>query len=73
MRAIQLYGAEDVRIENLADLAISDPRWPNRVLLEVEWCGLCGSDLHCFSHGWLIFSCLLFLHRFFLISNRHAN
>lgn len=51
MRAAQLYGTEDVRIENLADLQPSDPAWPNRVLVDVEWCGLCGSDLHGFTHG----------------------
>lgn len=42
MRAARLHGNKDVRVE---DVPIPKPG-PNQCLVEVEWCGICGSDLH---------------------------
>ncbi|KAK5193741.1 hypothetical protein LTR99_006030 [Exophiala xenobiotica] len=42
MRAAQYYGRRDVRVE---DVPIPEPG-PGECLVEVEWCGICGSDLH---------------------------
>jgi (R,R)-butanediol dehydrogenase / meso-butanediol dehydrogenase / diacetyl reductase len=42
MKAARYYGKEDVRVE---DIPIPDPE-PNECLVEVEWAGICGTDLH---------------------------
>ena len=42
MRAARFYDKGDIRVEQIAEpTAQSD-----QVLVEVEWCGICGSDLH---------------------------
>ena len=48
MKAARFHGREDVRVEDVAE-----PRSPERdeVLIAVEWCGICGSDLHEFHAG----------------------
>jgi (R,R)-butanediol dehydrogenase/meso-butanediol dehydrogenase/diacetyl reductase len=47
MRAARYYGREDVRIDTVErrSLGASDVR------VSVEWCGICGSDLHEYSAG----------------------
>ncbi|WP_314173838.1 2,3-butanediol dehydrogenase [Streptomyces winkii] len=47
MRAAVWYGAQDVRI---ADVAVPEPG-PGEVLLKVAFCGICGSDLHEYADG----------------------
>ena len=44
MKAVVLYGKEDVR---LADFPVPEMT-PTSVKVAVEWCGICGSDLHKF-------------------------
>ncbi|ETN41546.1 chlorophyll synthesis pathway protein BchC [Cyphellophora europaea CBS 101466] len=47
MRAVQFHGARDVRVET-----VSEPfAQPNQVLIDIEWCGICGSDLHEYKSG----------------------
>ncbi|MEF2964281.1 2,3-butanediol dehydrogenase [Paenibacillus sp. M1] len=47
MKAAVIYGAKDVRIENIPE--------PNatagNVKVQVDWTGICGSDLHAYHHG----------------------
>ena len=42
MRAARYYGQKDIRVE---EVPIPKPG-PNQCLIEIEWCGICGSDLH---------------------------
>ena len=42
MKAARYYGRRDVRVE---DIAMPEPE-PGECLIEVEWCGICGTDLH---------------------------
>lgn len=42
MRAAQFFGRKDVRIQNIPD---PEPQ-SDEVLVSVEWCGICGSDIH---------------------------
>lgn len=48
MKAVRIYGREDVRVE---EVAIADPK-PDQVQIKVKDCGICGSDLHAYSEGW---------------------
>ena len=42
MRALRFHGREDLRVDR-----VDRPRpRPGQVLVEVEWCGICGTDLH---------------------------
>ena len=43
MRAARFHGKSDIRIE---DLAVPQLRASDEVLVEVLWCGICGTDLH---------------------------
>ncbi len=43
MRAARFYGKSDIRIEEVPVPAI---REPDDVLVEVQYCGICGTDLH---------------------------
>ena len=47
MRAARYYGNHDIRIENI------DPPTPGpgQVLIDVAWCGICGTDLHEYLDG----------------------
>jgi len=47
MRAALYYGPHDVRIEDVADPELGD----SQVLIRVELCGICGTDLHEFYDG----------------------
>lgn len=50
MKAARFHGARDVRIE---DIEIPKAT-ASQALVAVEWCGLCGSDLHEYLHGGLL-------------------
>ena len=43
MRAARFYGKSDIRVE---DVAIPAIREADDVLVEVQYCGICGTDLH---------------------------
>jgi (R,R)-butanediol dehydrogenase/meso-butanediol dehydrogenase/diacetyl reductase len=43
MRAARFYGKSDIRIE---DVAVPERSVTDDVLVEVLWCGICGTDLH---------------------------
>src|SRR4051812_33792750 len=47
MKAARFYGRGDVRVED-----VPEPRpGPGQVQVAVEWCGICGTDLHEFLDG----------------------
>lgn len=47
MKALRWYGQKDLRIDN-----IDEPKaLPGKVKIKVEWCGICGSDLHEYTAG----------------------
>ncbi|MEL4070082.1 alcohol dehydrogenase catalytic domain-containing protein [Ochrobactrum sp. GPK 3] len=48
MKAVRLYAAKDLRVENIDPPAALEPGW---VRLKVAAAGICGSDLHNFSTG----------------------
>lgn len=50
MRAVRWYGKKDVRVENVPDPKIINPR---DVIVEVTSTAICGSDLH-FYHGYVM-------------------
>jgi threonine dehydrogenase-like Zn-dependent dehydrogenase len=47
MRALCWYGKEDVRVEQVPDPTIEDPR---DAIVKVTACAICGSDLHLYDH-----------------------
>jgi len=47
MKAAVLYGAKDLRVENVSEPSVSS----NQVKVKVEWAGICGSDLHVYADG----------------------
>jgi (R,R)-butanediol dehydrogenase/meso-butanediol dehydrogenase/diacetyl reductase len=47
MKAARFHGREDIRIENVPE---PDTR-PGTVKVAVDWCGICGTDLHEFLDG----------------------
>ncbi len=47
MKAARFYGPGDVRIDDIAEPATR----PGTVKVEVEWCGICGTDLHEYLDG----------------------
>ncbi|KAK5049017.1 hypothetical protein LTR84_005439 [Exophiala bonariae] len=47
MRAALFYGKEDIQVKDVPDPTDSC----DKILVDIEWCGLCGSDLHLFQHG----------------------
>ena len=42
MRAARFHDKGDIRVEDIEEPKLSD----GKVLVEVEWCGICGSELH---------------------------
>lgn len=47
MKAARFYGPGDIRIEDIAEPKVQ----PGTVKVEVEWCGICGTDLHEYLEG----------------------
>jgi len=47
MKAARIHGRGDIRIDEIAEPAVR----PGTVKVEVEWCGICGSDLHEYTSG----------------------
>lgn len=47
MKAAQYFGQRDIRITEV------EPPEPqeHEALIAIEWCGICGSDLHEYLHG----------------------
>lgn len=48
MRAARYYGRHDIRVEEVAEPQV---REPDDVLVEVAYCGICGTDLHEYAVG----------------------
>lgn len=42
MKAARFHGVKDIRIEQIAIPTTTS----GHALIDVEWCGLCGTDLH---------------------------
>ncbi|KAL4937595.1 hypothetical protein BDV06DRAFT_215749 [Aspergillus oleicola] len=51
MRAAQFHVAGDIRIEDIPTPNPDDSENNDQVLVEVEWCGICGSDLNEYLFG----------------------
>ena len=47
MRAARMHGNKDLRVDDVPRLELS----PGKALVEVQWCGICGSDLHEYLEG----------------------
>jgi len=47
MQAAVYHGKEDIRVENVADLSLEE----GEVLVQVEACSVCGTDLRTYRHG----------------------
>jgi (R,R)-butanediol dehydrogenase/meso-butanediol dehydrogenase/diacetyl reductase len=47
MKAARFYARNDIRIENIPEPDVG----PRGVKVEIEWCGICGTDLHEFHDG----------------------
>ena len=47
MKAARFYAAGDIRIDEVDEPATR----PGTVKVEVEWCGICGTDLHEYLEG----------------------
>lgn len=47
MKAAQYFGVADVRVVDIPEPNTKD----HEALVAIEWCGICGSDLHEYSHG----------------------
>ncbi|WP_457190762.1 alcohol dehydrogenase catalytic domain-containing protein [Nocardioides sp. P5_E3] len=48
MLAARFHGQHDIRVE---DVATPSPSAPDDILVEVHWCGICGTDLHEYAVG----------------------
>lgn len=51
MRAARFHGREDIRVEQIDEPALK----PGHVIVDIAWCGICGSDLHEYIMGPLTF------------------
>jgi threonine dehydrogenase-like Zn-dependent dehydrogenase len=47
MKAARFHGRGDIRVEEVPDPQVR----PGTVAVEVEWCGICGTDLHEYLEG----------------------
>ncbi|AWB43547.1 butanediol dehydrogenase [Paenibacillus sp. CAA11] len=47
MKAMRWHGVKDLRVENIEEPSAL----PGKVKIKVEWCGICGSDLHEYTAG----------------------
>lgn len=53
MRALAYYGTKDIRYTSeLSEPTVQDP---DDVLIEIAWCGICGTDLHEYTDGPIFF------------------
>ncbi|KAK7437222.1 hypothetical protein VKT23_018664 [Stygiomarasmius scandens] len=46
MRAARYYGPGDMRVEDIPEPAATG----SQVKIKIAWCGICGTDLHCYEH-----------------------
>ena len=42
IRAARLHGHKDMRVDDIPTPDVG----PGQLIVDVEWCGICGSDLH---------------------------
>src|SRR5699024_9221311 len=47
MRAARFYDQKDIRIEDIARPTAG----PDDVLIDIAWCGICGTDIHEYQDG----------------------
>jgi threonine dehydrogenase-like Zn-dependent dehydrogenase len=47
MKAAQYFGIGDVRVVDVSEPSARE----HEALVAIEWCGICGSDLHEYIHG----------------------
>ena len=47
MRAVRYYGQKDIRVEEIE----APSAGPGEVLIDIAWCGICGTDLHEYLEG----------------------
>jgi (R,R)-butanediol dehydrogenase/meso-butanediol dehydrogenase/diacetyl reductase len=47
MKALRWHGREDLRLDDVPEPAVR----PGQVVIEVAWCGICGTDLHEYLRG----------------------
>ena len=47
MRAVRYYGQKDIRVEDI-DAPVAGK---GQVLIDIAWCGICGTDLHEYLEG----------------------
>ena len=47
MRAARFYDKGDIRVEDVEEPQLQD----GQIYVDVEWCGICGSELHEFTMG----------------------
>lgn len=47
MKAAQYFGKGDLRVVEVTEPTRKD----DEALVAIEWCGICGSDLHEYLHG----------------------
>ena len=47
MKAAMYYGNKDIRIEDIPEPTVR----PGTVKVKIEWCGICGTDLHEYLDG----------------------
>ena len=47
MRAVRYYGQKDIRVEEIE----APTAGPGEVLIDIAWCGICGTDLHEYLEG----------------------
>ena len=60
MKAAVLYGVRDLRLENVPKPEISD----NEVLIKVNACGICGTDIHIYRGEWKTNTPIILGHEF---------
>jgi (R,R)-butanediol dehydrogenase / meso-butanediol dehydrogenase / diacetyl reductase len=47
MKAAVIYGAKDVRVQEVPEPVVSS----RQVKVQIAYAGICGSDLHAYHHG----------------------
>ena len=47
MKAARFHGPGDIRIDDVPEPKVG----PGQVKVDVEWCGICGTDLHEYLEG----------------------